>query len=211
MSAASERSERAEAYSTAPGLDALTLLVPPCLAASRRFYTHQEALLSLRHISSTKLDERLIRCDLDPGYSEGRQYGRGRSGGQVRDEHRVEYDAGRGGWGAGRLREEEERKRREAEEARRKEEQEALYRNAEAEGQGAGLGGATVPGGADAEYFETEGAMRAGGLGEQEGSTLVSGDAETGAKRGRRDSDDGEDGGDEEDDAKRMRGADFGE
>ena len=28
---------------------------------------------------------------------EGRQYGRGRSGGQVRDEYRAEFDAGRGG------------------------------------------------------------------------------------------------------------------
>ncbi len=30
-----------------------------------------------------KLDERFIRIDLDPGFREGRQYGRGRRGGQV--------------------------------------------------------------------------------------------------------------------------------
>ena len=29
----------------------------------------------------------------------GRQYGRGKSGGQVRDEYREDYDTGRGGWG----------------------------------------------------------------------------------------------------------------
>jgi len=29
------------------------------------------------------LDERIIRTDLDPGYRDGRQYGRGKSGGQV--------------------------------------------------------------------------------------------------------------------------------
>jgi nuclear cap-binding protein subunit 2 len=46
------------------------------------------------------LDERVIRADLDPGFEEGRQYGRGKSGGQVRDELRTEYDVGRGGWGA---------------------------------------------------------------------------------------------------------------
>ena len=40
----------------------------------------------MRFVSGTKLDERVIRCDLDPGYRDGRQYGRGRSGGQVRDE-----------------------------------------------------------------------------------------------------------------------------
>ena len=61
----------------------------------------------MRFVSGTKLDERVIRCDLDPGYRDGRQYGRGRSGGQVRDEYRQEYDAGRGGWGHNRLREEE--------------------------------------------------------------------------------------------------------
>jgi len=30
---------------------------------------------------------------------EGRQFGRGRSGGQVRDEYRMDYDQGRGGYG----------------------------------------------------------------------------------------------------------------
>lgn len=37
----------------------------------------------MRYISGTKLDERVIRCDLDPGYREGRQFGRGKNGGQV--------------------------------------------------------------------------------------------------------------------------------
>ena len=54
----------------------------------------------MKYISGTKLDERIIRCDLDLGYKEGRQFGRGKSGGQVRDEHRSDYDPGRGGWGA---------------------------------------------------------------------------------------------------------------
>ena len=81
----------------------------------------------MRYISGTKLDERIIRCDLDLGYKEGRQFGRGKSGGQVRilpdyaaqhtnlnpqvrDEYRQDYDPGRGGWGAqARRREVEER------------------------------------------------------------------------------------------------------
>ena len=46
---------------------------------------HREAVDAIRFISGTKLDERVVRCDLDEGYVEGRQYGRGRSGGQVRD------------------------------------------------------------------------------------------------------------------------------
>jgi hypothetical protein len=53
----------------------------------------------MKYISGSELDERQIRCDLDPGYDEGRQFGRGRSGGQVRDEYRTAYDAGRGGYG----------------------------------------------------------------------------------------------------------------
>jgi nuclear cap-binding protein subunit 2 len=53
----------------------------------------------MKYIGGTKLDERVIRTDLDPGFQEGRQYGRGKSGGQVRDEFREEFDAGRGGYG----------------------------------------------------------------------------------------------------------------
>lgn len=53
----------------------------------------------MKYVNSTKLDERIIRTDLDPGFREGRQFGRGKSGGQVRDEYRPDYDAGRGGWG----------------------------------------------------------------------------------------------------------------
>lgn len=35
------------------------------------------------YISGTRLDDRIIRGDWDAGFVEGRQYGRGRSGGQV--------------------------------------------------------------------------------------------------------------------------------
>ncbi|PIL24052.1 hypothetical protein GSI_13803 [Ganoderma sinense ZZ0214-1] len=73
--------------------------------------SHAEALACLRYISGTKLDERIIRCDLDLGYRDGRQFGRGKSGGQVRDEHRQDYDPGRGGWGAQAQRAEIERRR----------------------------------------------------------------------------------------------------
>ena len=52
-----------------------------------------------KYLDGIKLDERYIRADLDPGFVEGRQFGRGRRGGQVRDELRQGYDAGRGGWG----------------------------------------------------------------------------------------------------------------
>ncbi|KDQ60754.1 hypothetical protein JAAARDRAFT_31725 [Jaapia argillacea MUCL 33604] len=83
----------------------------PCGFCFVEYYTHAEALAAMRYISGTKLDERIIRCDLDLGYKEGRQFGRGKSGGQVRDEHRSDYDPGRGGWGAQAQRLEIERRR----------------------------------------------------------------------------------------------------
>ena len=52
-----------------------------------------------RYINGTRLDDRIIRTDWDAGFKEGRQYGRGKSGGQVRDEYRTDYDIGRGGYG----------------------------------------------------------------------------------------------------------------
>eukprot|EP00484_Ammonia_sp_Unknown_P024797 CAMPEP_0197034772 /NCGR_PEP_ID=MMETSP1384-20130603/12757_1 /TAXON_ID=29189 /ORGANISM="Ammonia sp." /LENGTH=236 /DNA_ID=CAMNT_0042464727 /DNA_START=316 /DNA_END=1026 /DNA_ORIENTATION=- len=49
------------------------------------------------YLNGTKLDDRIIRADLDPGFEPGRQFGRGATGGQVRDDRRHEYDEGRGG------------------------------------------------------------------------------------------------------------------
>ncbi|CBX96015.1 Nuclear cap-binding protein subunit 2 [Plenodomus lingam] len=71
----------------------------PCGFCFVEYYTHQDALDCMKYIGGTKLDERIIRTDLDEGFAEGRQYGRGKSGGQVRDEYRNEYDPGRGGYG----------------------------------------------------------------------------------------------------------------
>ena len=53
----------------------------------------------MRYVNGTRLDDRIIRTDWDVGFKEGRQFGRGRSGGQVRDEVRVNFDIGRGGYG----------------------------------------------------------------------------------------------------------------
>ncbi|KAF2469370.1 nuclear cap-binding protein subunit 2 [Lindgomyces ingoldianus] len=71
----------------------------PCGFCFVEYYSHQDALDCMKYIGGTKLDERVVRTDLDEGFVEGRQYGRGKSGGQVRDEYRQEYDPGRGGFG----------------------------------------------------------------------------------------------------------------
>ncbi|KAK9461318.1 nuclear cap-binding protein subunit 2 [Lipomyces oligophaga] len=70
----------------------------PCGFCFVEFYTHDDAMASVRIINLTKLDERAIRVDMDSGFKENRQFGRGQSGGQVRDEFRDDYDPGRGGY-----------------------------------------------------------------------------------------------------------------
>ena len=37
----------------------------------------------MRYVNGTRLDDRIVRTDWDAGFVEGRQYGRGKSGGQV--------------------------------------------------------------------------------------------------------------------------------
>ncbi|KAF5094454.1 hypothetical protein D0Z03_002080 [Geotrichum reessii] len=71
----------------------------PCGFTFVEYETHEEALFGLRYLNQTKLDDRTLQIDLDPGFVEGRQFGRGKSGGQVQDENREYYDAGRGGYG----------------------------------------------------------------------------------------------------------------
>lgn len=48
-----------------------------------RYYTRIDAENAMRFINGTRLDDRIIRTDWDAGFKEGRQYGRGKSGGQV--------------------------------------------------------------------------------------------------------------------------------
>ncbi|KAJ1646086.1 nuclear cap binding complex subunit [Coemansia asiatica] len=81
----------------------------PCGFCFVEYYTHDSALECMKYVNGTKLDDRIIRTDIDPGFREGRQFGRGRSGGQVRDEYRQEYDEGRGGWGYMRAKQQDER------------------------------------------------------------------------------------------------------
>lgn len=40
-------------------------------------------LTTFRYINGTRLDDRVVRTDWDAGFIEGRQYGRGKTGGQV--------------------------------------------------------------------------------------------------------------------------------
>ena len=71
----------------------------PCGFCFVEYYNRRDAEACLKYLTGTVLDERIIRIDWDGGFVEGRQYGRGKSGGQVRDDYRDRYDPGRGGWG----------------------------------------------------------------------------------------------------------------
>lgn len=71
----------------------------PCGFCFVIFSSAKEAMNAIKYLSNTKLDEKIITIDLDPGFEDGRQFGRGKSGGQVSDELRFEFDAVRGGFG----------------------------------------------------------------------------------------------------------------
>lgn len=71
----------------------------PCGFCFIEFYLREDAEAAVRFINGTRLDDRIIRTDWDAGFVEGRQYGRGKTGGQVRDEYRTDFDSGRGGYG----------------------------------------------------------------------------------------------------------------
>ena len=58
----------------------------PCGFAFVEFRHRIDALGAVANLTGTKLDGLPIRVELDAGFKPGRQYGRGTSGGQVRDD-----------------------------------------------------------------------------------------------------------------------------
>ena len=67
----------------------------PCGFCFVEHFTAEAALENVGRITGLVLDDRILRAELDFGFKEGRQYGRGQSGGQVRDDRRFVYDASR--------------------------------------------------------------------------------------------------------------------
>lgn len=68
------------------GLD--RFLKQPCGFCFVEYVHREDALQAVANLSGTKLDGKIIRVELDAGFQPGRQYGRGTSGGQVRDDRR---------------------------------------------------------------------------------------------------------------------------
>ena len=71
----------------------------PCGFCFVEYFTRRGAEDCVKYLNGTTLDEREVRIDFDWGFEDGRQFGRGKSGGQVRDEYRTDFDQGRGGYG----------------------------------------------------------------------------------------------------------------
>ena len=63
------------------GLDRLKKT--PCGFCFVEYFDRPDAETAVRFLNGAKLDDRQIRCDWDWGFDDGRQYGRGKSGGQV--------------------------------------------------------------------------------------------------------------------------------
>ncbi len=71
----------------------------PCGFCFVVYYTRKDTEDCVKYLNGTIVDDRPIRVDFDWGFVDGRQFGRGKSGGQVRDEFREDFDPGRGGFG----------------------------------------------------------------------------------------------------------------
>lgn len=67
----------------------------PCGFCFVEFYIRDHADKAVKLLNFSKLDDREIRVDWDIGFEEGRQYGRGFSGSQKRDEFIKNYDPDR--------------------------------------------------------------------------------------------------------------------
>jgi hypothetical protein len=65
----------------------------PCGFCFVEYYTYENACACLKYISGTMCDGQIIRCELDGGFKQGRQFGRGKSGGQIRDERKQDLQA----------------------------------------------------------------------------------------------------------------------
>ena len=61
----------------------------PCGFCFVEYATRDEAALAVNSLNRSMLDGRVIRVDWDYGFEPHRQFGRGRAGGQVRDEVRA--------------------------------------------------------------------------------------------------------------------------
>ncbi|XP_061264754.1 nuclear cap-binding protein subunit 2-like [Bos javanicus] len=63
------------------------------------YFNRAEAENAMQFLNGTSLDDHIICTDWDLGFREGRQYGRGQSGGQLGDAFHEDFNVDRGGFG----------------------------------------------------------------------------------------------------------------
>ena len=71
----------------------------PCGFCFVEYFQQSSARRAKLYLDGLCLDNRALKVDWDAGFRDGRQLGRGKSGGQIRDELREDNDPDRGGWG----------------------------------------------------------------------------------------------------------------
>jgi len=72
----------------------------PCGFAFVEYFSRSSSVDAASLLTGKTLEGRVLKIEMDPGFKEGRQFGRGRGGGQVRDDFREEDDPERGGVGS---------------------------------------------------------------------------------------------------------------
>mmetsp|Transcript_14105 Transcript_14105/g.28047 ORF Transcript_14105/g.28047 Transcript_14105/m.28047 type:complete len:153 (+) Transcript_14105:2594-3052(+) len=60
----------------------------PCGFCFVEFFEFHDSYLKMVFLSGLRLDGRILRIDMDEGFINGRQYGRGKRGGQTGDEYK---------------------------------------------------------------------------------------------------------------------------
>ena len=63
----------------------MALATTPCGFCFIEYYTREDCEAAMAYINGTCLDDRIIRTDYDAGFTEGRQYDRGKKTGGVED------------------------------------------------------------------------------------------------------------------------------
>nr|UXY87764.1 nuclear cap-binding protein subunit 2 [Cryptomonas curvata] len=58
----------------------------PCGFCFLEVYKFKDAKFAFDLVSASKIDKRILKIDFDKGYNKGRQFGRGKKGGQMKEE-----------------------------------------------------------------------------------------------------------------------------
>eukprot|EP00470_Lotharella_oceanica_P005272 CAMPEP_0170167832 /NCGR_PEP_ID=MMETSP0040_2-20121228/1115_1 /TAXON_ID=641309 /ORGANISM="Lotharella oceanica, Strain CCMP622" /LENGTH=191 /DNA_ID=CAMNT_0010405963 /DNA_START=17 /DNA_END=592 /DNA_ORIENTATION=- len=61
----------------------------PCGFCFVEFFERKDCMTAIECLTGSKLDGQIIRCEIDHGFENGRQFGRGKGGGQVRHEKKM--------------------------------------------------------------------------------------------------------------------------